>query len=116
MKEPEQKGGIQMQETETVTREIAKENKDLLAAREIARKRELREDLAEYLKREGVSIDSKMDSLIVESLNQLSLIRLILHNDDLFSLEGYELSGVNGVINEVDKMLKAASDLYRMTH
>ena len=105
-----------MQETETITKEITKENKDLLAAREIAKKRELREELAEYLNREGVPIDSKMDCLIVESLNQLSLIRLILHNDDLFRLEGYELSGVNGAINEVDKMLKAASDLYGMTH
>lgn len=105
-----------MQETETVTRETTKENKDLLAAREIAKKRELRKDLAEYLNREDVPIDSKMDSLIVESLNQLSFVRLILHSDDLFKLEGYELSGVNGVINEVDKMLKAASDLYGMTH
>ena len=105
-----------MLETTTVTKEIIKENRELLAAREIAKRRELREDLAEYLNREGVPIDSKMDSLIVESLNQLSLIRLILQNDELFRLEGYELSGVNGVINEVDKMLKAASDLYLMTH
>ena len=105
-----------MQETETVMEEITKKDKDLLAAREIAKKRELREDLAKYLNREGVPIDSKMDRLIVESLNQLSLVRLILHNDDLFRLEGYELSGVNGVINEVDKMHKAASDLYGMTH
>ena len=105
-----------MQGTETVTKEITKENRDLLAAREIAKKRELSETLAEYLNREGVPIDSKMDSLIVESLNQLSFIKLILHNNDLFRLEGYELSGVNSVINEVDKMLKAASDLYGMTH
>src|SRR5574340_639755 len=100
----------------TVAKETTKESRDLLAAREIARKSRLREDLAEYLNREGVPIDSKMDSLIVESLNQLALIRLILNNDNLFSLEGYEPSGINGVINEVDKMLKAASDLYCMTH
>lgn len=101
------------------TKEITKEARDLQAVREVARRAKengLRECHVEDLNKEGISIEHKIVVLVMNSLNQLSLIKAILNNDDMFKLEGYELAGVTNAVNDIDNMLAAAADLYLSTN
>ena len=83
--------------------------------REITSKKHLRKDLVEFLNRENTSVENKIVDLVMESLKQLSILKLALHNEELLKLEGYELDGVIRVIDEVDNLLNVAADIHMAT-
>jgi len=102
-----------MQKEKTVTKKLTEEEAEELAiAIEIAKVRALRKDIARKFSEEDVSKAMKILCIIEESLNSLSLVKAVLKDDNLCTLEGYELSGVRRVVDEVSNMLAAAADLH----
>lgn len=67
--------------------------------------------LEDVLRDKKTSTEDRIIACICECLNRLSLVRAVLNNEDLFKLEGYELSGVQESVNETYKLLKEASSI-----
>ena len=88
---------------------------ELEACKEVIKEKGLPQEVSEILERD-LPINEKVMYLVIESLKKLSLLKTILHDEDLLKLEGYELDGTKVIVDEVHKLLNASVSLHTKTH
>jgi hypothetical protein len=65
---------------------------------------------------EDLPVSEYIISFVIESLKKLSLVKAMLHDEDLLKLDGYKLDGTTQIVDEVFNLLDAAVDLHTSTH
>lgn len=90
-------------------------NQELEACKEVIQEKGLPQEVSEILERD-LPINEKVIYLVIESLKKLSLLKTILHDEDLLELKDYELDGTKVIVDEVYKSLDAAVNLHTKTH